>query len=95
MFLDLTMILYHYTNLPAGVKIMQEGFLKVSNKIQNPELWFSKHQIFEPTALKCAAVAISLGEFAIVYFAPTTTSIVPASSVVFSSKARPTTNFQL
>ena len=34
------MILYHYTNLPAGVKIMQEGFLKVSNKIQNPELWW-------------------------------------------------------
>jgi len=46
------MILYHYTNLPAGVKIMQEGFLRVTNEMQNPALWFSKHQVFDPSALK-------------------------------------------
>ena len=51
-FLDLTMILYHYTNLPAGVKIMQEGFIRVANEMQNPALWFSKHEIFDPSALK-------------------------------------------
>ena len=63
MFLDLTMILYHYTNLPAGVKIMHEGFLKVSYKIQNPELWFSKHQIFEPTALKIYQTDIGMRKY--------------------------------
>tara|TARA_B100001540_G_C15442339_1_gene477237 strand:+ start:149 stop:643 length:495 start_codon:yes stop_codon:yes gene_type:complete len=50
------MLVYHYTHLQAGASIIQDEFLKVSEteskKGLKPALWFSKNELYEPTALK-------------------------------------------
>ena len=49
-------MLYHYTHLVAGGSIIEDGYLKVSEWEKKngfkPTLWFSKHELYEPTALK-------------------------------------------
>ena len=49
-------LVYHYTHLIAGGTIIQDGYLRVSDlekkQGMRATLWFSKHEIFEPSALK-------------------------------------------
>ena len=56
MFVGLSMLVYHYTHLIAGGTIIQDGYLKVSDWERKQglktSLWFSKHDIYEPSALK-------------------------------------------
>ena len=56
MFVGLSMLVYHYTDLVAGGSIIEDGYLKVSDRERQqglkPSLWFSKQEIHEPSALK-------------------------------------------
>ena len=49
-------LVYHYTHLIAGGTIIQDGYLRVSEMEKKQgmraTIWFSKHKIFEPSALK-------------------------------------------
>ena len=49
-------LVYHYTHLIAGGTIIQDGYLRVSEfekkQGMRAALWFSKHEIYEPSALK-------------------------------------------